>query len=455
MPNPFATTPGARMYRTGDRAIWRPDGVLEFRGRRDLQVKVRGHRVELEAIEAILRRRPGGGAAVVQARTTASGETVLEATVEGREAGEWGARAVRAWLSTQLPAAVVPTTVRVVPALPLTVTGKIDRRRVAGPAPIMRPAESPVWPRTPMEKLVAEAWAAELGRDTVTAHEDVFDLGATSLSVMRVFSRLKRLLPAPGALEVAHLFKAPTAAGLAELVLAPVSGSGADSVAAICLGRAGPPLFLVHPVQGVASAYFSLRGLLDDLEIHAFNDPRLGAAEQAFGTLEEMATVYVEWVRSLAGSRRPVVGGWSFGGVVALEMARQMRRRGSDLGGVLMIDSYNLAGRARPAGRDTDRAPAKTPDVGSQIIADEVARNEALVRARIESRYEGQVVLLRASDVDADLRAELGDRNGWDASTLPALEVVPVEGSHDDLFAPDHAPSTARAIRDAILTTDG
>ncbi|MCP3979050.1 MAG: amino acid adenylation domain-containing protein [bacterium] len=439
VPDPFSDG-GRRMYRTGDRARWTRGGTLELRGRRDLQVKIRGQRIQLGAVEAALASRPAARESVAIARTRDSGEIVLEAVVEESTGERWTADGVRSWMSARVPSAMVPSVIHMVDTLPRTKAGKVDRRQIEATVQPATLAPAVSRPFTEMETVVAGAWAAELDLDHVDLDADVYDLGATSLSVMRVFARLKRVLPAGAGVEIPHLFKATTPARLAELVLAPVAGSGSDHVVVICDGTTGPPVFLVHPVQGVTSAYHALRGPLGDLEICAFNDPRLDA-DAGFGSIEEMAAVYVEWVRALSGGRAPVVGGWSFGGGVALEMARQMGAHDDAPARVLLIDSSPLAGVADVDG-DGGGRPATG---GSPILAAAVERNASLTRGRIEQPYDGPVVLLRAASTD------LGPRNGWRTDVLPSLDVVTIAGGHHDLFTDAHVESTAFAIRSAVL----
>jgi amino acid adenylation domain-containing protein len=446
VPSPWTAKPGSRMYRTGDRAVWLSNGELEFRGRRDHQVKIRGYRVDLEGVEAVLRRHPACAAAVVLTRTTAEGTTALEALVECGEAGAISPDALRGWLSTQVPAPMVPSSVRVLPALPRTSSGKLDRPGAARLRPAPPAVPAPTRSPTKMEQLIARTWAHELNLDHVGLDQDVFRLGATSLSVMRVFAKLKKLLPASSTLEVAHLFKGSTPAQLAELVLAPVAGSGAGCVLTLTPGRSETPLFLVHPVQGVSTAYLALRDQVADLEIYAFNNPRLSSG-MPFTAVEEMAAVYVEWVRSIARSRLPLIGGWSFGGVVALEMARQIRAKDGAVGAVLLIDTHRCA----------HEPVSGVLSAGAQgeldLLSAEAARNRAMTIARNEVPYDGRVVLLRAQDIEGTATDSSEDRCGWEARLLPALTVIEVAGTHLELFSERHITTTADAIRKVVLAT--
>ncbi|HEV7586613.1 MAG TPA: amino acid adenylation domain-containing protein, partial [Longimicrobium sp.] len=201
VPDPFGAA-GARLYRTGDRARWLADGTVEYLGRVDHQVKVRGFRIEPGEIEATLRRHPSVADCAVVAR-----EGRLAAYVVG--AGD--ADALRAHLRNTLPDYMVPAAFVSLDALPLTPNGKVDR--AALPEPDAHADEESASARTPVEEVLAAIWAEVLGRGRVGAHDDFFALGGHSLLATRVVSRVRAALAVE--LPVRALFEAPTVAGLA------------------------------------------------------------------------------------------------------------------------------------------------------------------------------------------------------------------------------------------------
>ncbi|MEV0001820.1 amino acid adenylation domain-containing protein [Micromonospora sp. NPDC050980] len=191
VPDPFSAVPGARLYRTGDRARYRADGDLEYRGRADDQVKVRGHRIELGEVEAALLRHQAVGQAAVVARGDRSGEHRLHAylVVDGELTGE----PVRRWLRDRLPEAMVPATFTVLPALPLTANGKVDRRALpAVDGAALDDARDHVPPATPTERLLAEVWCEALDTDRVGVTDRFFDLGGDSILALRVVGLAER-----------------------------------------------------------------------------------------------------------------------------------------------------------------------------------------------------------------------------------------------------------------------
>jgi amino acid adenylation domain-containing protein len=219
VPDPFAPEPGARVYRTGDRARWRADGTLEFLGRADQQVKVRGFRVEPGEVEAALERHPEVREAVVVARADASGDRRLAAYVVAEEGASPAAAALRAHLAEHLPGYMVPSTVTVLERFPLTPSGKTDRRALPAPdAPADRGAH--VAPRTPTEAAIARIWTEVLEVERVGVQDGFFALGGHSLLATRVASRVRAAFGIE--LPVRALFEAQTVAALAERVDAAV-----------------------------------------------------------------------------------------------------------------------------------------------------------------------------------------------------------------------------------------
>jgi len=244
VPDPFGDEPGARLYRTGDLARRRPDGVLEFLGRDDHQVKVRGYRLELQEIEVVLSRHPAIGAAVVLAPEGPGGDRRLAAYVVPAEGGA-GIPAfgeLRAWLGDRLPAYMVPASWVALPVLPLTANGKVDRRAL--PAPEDAPAEAAgprIAPRTPVEEILALAWAEVLRIDEarVSVTDDFFELGGHSLLATRLVSRVRAALGVD--LPLRDLFEAPTVAALAARVDA-LRGVAAAPVPPVRPAPPGPVL---------------------------------------------------------------------------------------------------------------------------------------------------------------------------------------------------------------------
>jgi amino acid adenylation domain-containing protein len=217
VPDPFSDRPGARLFRTGDRARWRADGQLEFLGRVDHQVKIRGFRVEPGEIEAVLRRHHGVGEALVVAREDAAGLRRLAAYVVPRASTPPEAAELRRWVQSVLPEYMVPSAFVILEGLPLTPNGKIDRQSLPDPGPgQLESSAEYVAPRTPLEETLAGIWAEVLELERVGVHDNFFELGGHSLQSVQLVSRLTAALNRPVAVKT--VFQAPTIAAMAEVL---------------------------------------------------------------------------------------------------------------------------------------------------------------------------------------------------------------------------------------------
>ena len=216
VPDPLGLEPGGRLYRTGDQVRFRPDGTLEFLGRFDDQVKVRGFRVEPGEIAMVLAAHPSVAQALVTAPASGpEGERRLVAYVTGSGEGKPEAAALRAFVAARLPESMVPSLFVALDEFPLTPNGKVDRRRL--PAPERAEEEVFVAPRSPLEEALAAIWSEVLGVERIGAHDDFFALGGHSLMAARVVSRVRRRLGVE--VPVAALFERSTLAELADAVV--------------------------------------------------------------------------------------------------------------------------------------------------------------------------------------------------------------------------------------------
>jgi amino acid adenylation domain-containing protein len=216
LPDPFSGVPGARMYKSGDLARYRPDGVLEYLGRTDDQVKIRGYRIELAEVEASLAAQPKVRSCAVVAREDERGDRQLVAYVVAGDNEPPTVQELRAFLREKLPDYMVPARFVQLQSLPLTPNGKVDRRALPEPPREMSGAGEGGAPRTETEKRVAAIWGELLKLDAIGVHDDFFDLGGDSMAAVALLAHLDETFGLQ--LELASLFDRPTITGLAELV---------------------------------------------------------------------------------------------------------------------------------------------------------------------------------------------------------------------------------------------
>jgi amino acid adenylation domain-containing protein len=256
VPDPFAPEPGARMYRTGDRARWRADGVLIYLGRLDEQVKIRGFRIEPGEVRSALRRHPQVRDCAVVAREDTPGEWRLVAYVTGGAVAD----DLRTYLRRSLPEHMVPAAFVALDALPLTPNGKLDRKALPAPEP-RHAAARRAEPRTPVEEVLAGIWAEVLRLERVGIDDDFFELGGHSLFAARVASRAGEALGVQ--MSVRAIFEAPSVAELAVRVEALRRAERPPLAPVTPVPRAGPlplssaqeRLWFIHRLYPSSAAY--------------------------------------------------------------------------------------------------------------------------------------------------------------------------------------------------------
>ncbi|MFY2559093.1 amino acid adenylation domain-containing protein [Corallococcus terminator] len=345
VPDPLDLSPGARLYRTGDFARYRPDGTLEFLGRRDAQVKVRGYRIELAEIEAVLARHPALQDCVVEARADGLGLTRLVAYVVGGEGGPPESPELRSFLKQRLPEYMVPGLFVALESLPLTPSGKVNRRALPAPeGEVTARSVERVPPRTSLELQLVRAWEETLGLHPVGIREDFFELGGHSLLAVRLLGRIRELTGR--SLPVSTLFQGATVERIASVLQQALGPS--SSLVELRSGRAKRPFFCIHPVGGTVLAYAELAHLLGaDQPFYGLQSPGLDGEVAPHDSVEALAAHHLRAIRTVQPRGPYLLGGWSLGGTLAYEMAQQLQEQGEQVDLLVLIDTY---ARAHPGG---------------------------------------------------------------------------------------------------------
>ncbi|WP_260477996.1 non-ribosomal peptide synthetase [Nonomuraea sp. WAC 01424] len=465
--DPFGR-PGTRMYRSGDLARWRADGTLDHMGRADQQVKVRGFRIEPGEIEAALLRHPSVAQAAVIVREDRPGDRRLTAYVVPPPAepalppgpapdvapvGEGDD--VRAFVARTLPGYMVPAAVVRMPALPLTVNGKLDRAALPPPE---APESGGRLPDGPREEAMCALFAEVLGLPRVGVDDGFFDLGGHSLLAVRLVARVKEVFGAE--VSIGTLFEAPTAAALTALA---EGGARTDPLRVLLPLRetgSGAPLFCVHPAGGLSWCYSGLIRHVPDRPIYGLQARR----DRLPTSLRRLAADYVAQLR-LVRPRGPYhLLGWSTGGIIAQEMAVQLRLAGQEVALLAVLDAYPAEGmRDLPPSDEAEALEALltmggfAPDAALTLErVTEILRRESsplaglaaatltelkdlylntnhLVRALDTRRFDGDVLFFRATvdTVDDTLTADT-----WRPHVGGTIESYDVACSHKDMTRP-------------------
>ena len=304
VPDPFSSEAGARLYRTGDVVRYLADGNFEYLGRADQQVKIRGYRIELGEIEAVLSEHPGVSQAVVLARAAATGEQQLVAYVVPQ--GESDSNEWRAFLQQRLPEYMVPSVFVSLPALPLTTSGKVDRRALPEPETVQAKVEIA---RTPTEELLCGIWSEVLSRAEIGVTENFFELGGHSLLATQVLSRIQAVFQIE--LPLRTLFEAPTVRELAARVdsaLQTGTMSGVPALKRVNRDEALPLSFAQQRLWFLAQLEPENAFYNSPLAVRLKGELNLGALEQTFEELLERHEVLRTSFVTEQGKPRQVIG---------------------------------------------------------------------------------------------------------------------------------------------------
>lgn len=343
VPNPFDPSGASRLYRTGDRGRYSSDGNLEFLGRLDHQIKLRGFRIELEEIGATLMRHSKVRETVALLVETPDGDKRLAAYVvpkPGQPRPKPGE--MRDFLKTQLPDYMVPATLMVLDAFPLTPNGKLDRAALGllGQSGSER-EEVFVAPRNEWETGLVEIWERLLGTKPISVTDNFFNLGGHSLMAVRLFSEIK--LRFSVTLPLASIFRAATVEQLAELLGGGERPAGWSSLTAIQPSGSNPQLFCVSGADGGVHPFDKLAKLLGlDQPVMVLHPARMDGTERVPLSLAEIADHYVREMREAQPEGPYYLVGYSLGGNVVYEMALQLCAQGQKVAFLALLDAPNM-----------------------------------------------------------------------------------------------------------------
>ncbi|MGA5168112.1 MULTISPECIES: amino acid adenylation domain-containing protein [Streptomyces] len=442
--------PGHRMYRTGDLARWTHEGNLTYLGRTDDQIKIRGFRIEPGEIETALTHHPSVSRAVVVAHEDRPGQRRLIAYAVPATSDGIDGSALREHTARLLPDYMVPAQCVQIDVVPLNANGKVDVRALPIPRPAAPGGQEP---RSVREQLLSELFAEVLGVPEVGIHSSFFDLGGHSLLATRLISRVRNALGVE--LPVRRLFDSPTVAGLAASLDGPADGprstSGLETLLPLRTGGTEDPLFCVHAVAGTSWCYAGLPRLVGEgRPVYGLQDPALLDPASAGEGIEDLAAHYVRRIRALRPHGPYHLLGWSFGGLVAHEMAVRLQELGEEVGLLCVLDGYPVEG-GRDSGRYTpvasgapqDRAAELRRFAGVSVPLDEeevaavhrsMLRNAASMRDFVPKRFEGDmtfVTAIREREADAPVWQD------WLPFVTGTVTEHQVDCAHLDMMRPE------------------
>lgn len=345
--DPFSGKSGAKLYRTGDIVKWQPDGSIAFVGRADGQVKIRGFRIELGEIENAISAIPGIRDRVVVARKDGPGEQQLVAYIvpadfdpeKDTQRRDALTAMVQTALEKRLPTYMLPAFHVLLNELPLNANGKVDKKKL--PAPDLRALQMTVEhvaPRNATEKKIAAIWNKILGVEDIGIHQSFFDLGGHSILGIQMLSQIEQQFGKTYGLNL--LFRSPTIAELAvELGAVRADDVAAELKNVTPIKREGSrvPILCVH---GDEANHFLPRYLSAEQPFYGTAHQGEDGLPMTYDTVESIAAHYVQEFKRLLPQGPYNIAGYSFGGVVAYEVARQLKEQGDEVPMLIMLDSY-------------------------------------------------------------------------------------------------------------------
>jgi len=488
--DPFV--PGERLYRTGDRVRRRADGAIVFCGRSDDQVKIRGFRIELGEVRAALAALPGVRQQEVIVREDASGDRRLTAyIVWDTEAQPPGAAELRAALTDRLPSFMMPAAFVAIDALPMTPNGKLDRRALPAPSTVVHSTSGNAEDGDELERQLRVIWESVLDIPDIALDADFFDLGGHSMLAVRLLAEVERRMGKR--LRTASFFQAPTIRRFAAL-LRDESAPGARScVVTILEGDGKQPLFFVSGWGGQLIVLNELAKELHPAQSFYVLDTGAFEAEAAL-TIEDVAATMIEDMRQVQPSGPYRLAGYSMGGTIVYEIARQLRQRGEDVALVALLDcavpgyprrrsapvrvllhlrravtmkpaqmlAY-IAGRAhwmirnlreKESERVKEKSLFKDSDIQETAFASMLERTARVMlsawHAYRPGPYPGKIMLIRAEATPKRV-GEIDDdpTYGW-AEFTDGVELRSMQCTHIRMLFSPHAADLAKIFGDAI-----
>ena len=493
--SPFST--GDTLYKTGDLVRWLSDGTLEYLGRKDNQVKIRGYRIELGEIESVLSLLPKISQSCVLAKEDAIGNKRLVGYVVAE--GELDKLALQQELKASLPDYMIPKIWVQLEEMPLTANGKLDRKGLIDPDSSDFSTVEYVAPRNEDEEKLVKIWSELLGIEKIGVYDDFFELGGHSLLVIKLVSQINEAFDSN--INIINIFEYPTVVELIENMTAKDKDIDVNLLVALQDKGSQKPIFLMPPGGGLYNCYVDLvRALGEDQPVYAFQCPGINGKLPVSESIEAMATDFIVELQKVDSKGPYRLGGYSFGGVVAYEMALQLRAQGFETEELIMFDStlldthteeienrdeifreflleqmeelvaedfdlstFNLEGKTKEEQLDAVCKLAKESDV--QVVEDEVRgffdvsfTNESYPYIiRDEEKLDTNVTLFKAMYMESESEDDKEDKipnteyeefdYGWSNYTNKEVTIHLIPSTHSELLDEEHIEKVSDCMK--------
>ncbi|QCQ91442.1 amino acid adenylation domain-containing protein [Rhodococcus sp. SGAir0479] len=457
--NPFGP-PGSRLYRTGDLVRRAGPHGVQYVGRTDFQIKIRGLRIEVGDVDAALTAHPDVEFAASLGHRAPNGETVLVSYVRLGAGGVADAAALRKFAATSLPAYMVPSAITILDDVPMNANGKLDRRAL--PEPVFATVDYRP-PANHTQQVLVDVFADVLGAERVGVDDSFFELGGNSLSAVRVVAEVQSRLGT--ALPMQWVVSAATPAAIAARLDGAEAPAPDDELVRMRGGDGTEPLVCVHPAIGLTWCYTGLLPYLGaGRPVYGIQSPGIGDKTYAPATMEELARRYVDRIRQVQPHGPYHLLGYSVGGAIAHAMAVRLRFLGEGVRTLVMLDT-----RTADSAPDTAPAPTlgmlfaefagvdgaaddgeMTAERAAQLLRDDGGPYAALTADDVRRLYDdylhtiqlGRTYRPEQFDGDVEYVAAADDEqapreNPWTAHVSGRVRIHPVPWTHNRLTTPD------------------
>ena len=483
--NPFVK--GQRMYKTGDLGRWLSNGEIEFLGRVDNQVKIRGYRIELREIENVLNEHHDIIESAVTAKEDSYGNKYLAAYVAPKIHKKPKINEIYDYIRKKLPDYMIPSRIMIMPKLPLTPNGKIDRFSLSESNNYINRDERLTAPRNEIELEMLEIWQRVLGIEKISIFDNFFTLGGHSITAMVLIEKIRNHFNIE--LPLTQIFEFPTIAQISSKVKENRNESNKCLITIQKGNDFNRPLFIIHPQGGGVFSYFDLAKALGvEKTVYGIQAVGLDSDEEPYTSVELMAARYIKEIKGVAPIGPYCIAGWSFGGLIAFEIARQLEVIGEEIEFIGIIDSRppeigkkkdvqeDLSLYIRCAilvGMDITKfngleeekifklvirrvkemthmpqgaTKEKIEKVMKVLISNITARNNYEPNSEISL----DIHLFHATERLSNNKQSLTNTMGWDKHTSGEITLIPVPGNHLTMMEPPNVTSLAEAMNAAL-----
>jgi amino acid adenylation domain-containing protein/non-ribosomal peptide synthase protein (TIGR01720 family) len=491
VPDPFSETGGGRLYRAGDLARYRDDGIIEYLGRTDHQIKLRGYRIELGEIESMLAAHQAvRQSAVIVREDDQDDQRLVGYVVLNEDSDQPTPDELKDYLRTKLPEYMIPSSLIILEQLPLTANGKLDSKSLPKPGAAVSAAE--MAPYDDIATKLEIIWQEVLKVSAIGRHQTFFELGGHSLLAIRLIKRIQEHFGQE--LPISAVFEAATIEQMSSLLRGDYRPKGRSNLVPLHPHGSRRPLFFVHPGGGGVGGYRDLAQLLGDDQpfygLQALDDEE--NKDESILSIEQRAARYIEAIQTVDPDGPYILGGWSMGGFIAYEMAQQLKRQNREIAGLLLVDIVAQTQSDLPSyGDEAEELLEVTREMGTttfslesvkekgieerlsyllnqlieaKVLAPEITvplvrsflkglrrRNQSMIDYKL-SPYSGPVTLIRAEQGRTTISPKINSADptlGF-SGLCSKVQVAFVPGTHYDLMFPPHVERLAEEVKNSL-----